>query len=93
MNRHISGREATYMAIESDKRGPVKLEPLPEGDAADATPVATGPSPPALANNEATTVQSSVPRRKPPRVRKQSPFNNQCVAPGLSGKLGDDGVR
>jgi hypothetical protein len=31
MRRHISGREATYMAIESDKRGPVKIEPLPEG--------------------------------------------------------------
>ena len=46
MRRHISGREATYMAIESNKRGPVKIEPLPEGDAADATSVATGASAP-----------------------------------------------
>ena len=30
MRRHISGREATYMAIESDKRGPVRIEPLSE---------------------------------------------------------------
>ena len=36
MRRHISGREATYMAIESDKRGPVKIEPLPEGNVAGA---------------------------------------------------------
>ena len=28
MRRHISGREATNMTIESDKRGPVKIEPL-----------------------------------------------------------------
>ena len=32
--RHISGREATYMAIESDKRGPVQIEPSTEEDAA-----------------------------------------------------------
>src|ERR1019366_1742018 len=34
MRRHISGREATYMAIESDKRGPVQIEPLPANGAA-----------------------------------------------------------
>ena len=43
--------------------------------------MATGPSAPVLANNDATIVQSSAPRRKPPRVRKPSPKNNQCVAP------------
>jgi hypothetical protein len=36
MRRHISGREATYMAIESDKRGPVQIEPLPADGVASA---------------------------------------------------------
>lgn len=39
MRRHISGREATYMPIESDKCRPMKIEALP----ADAAP-----SPPAV---------------------------------------------
>ena len=40
--RHISGREATYMAIESDKRGPLQLEPLPEDGAPSALSTTTG---------------------------------------------------
>ena len=31
MREHISGKDATYMAIESDKRGPVQLQPWPAG--------------------------------------------------------------
>ena len=69
------------MAIESDKREPVKLEPLPEGVSGEVASTATGLSAPALATDGATIVQSSAPRRKPPRVRKPSPFNNQCLAP------------
>jgi hypothetical protein len=49
MRRHISGREATYTAIESDKRGPVKLEPLPADGAASIPPTTTGSTAPALA--------------------------------------------
>jgi hypothetical protein len=49
MRRHISGLEATRMAIESDKRGPVKLEPLPADGAASVPPTTTRSAAPALA--------------------------------------------
>jgi hypothetical protein len=39
---HISGQEATYMAIESDERRPVKIEPLPADGAASAASMTTG---------------------------------------------------
>ena len=29
--KHISGREATYVAIENDKRRPIVLDPAPSG--------------------------------------------------------------
>jgi hypothetical protein len=29
--KHIGGREATYMAIENDKRRPIALDPAPGG--------------------------------------------------------------
>jgi hypothetical protein len=41
MRRHISGREATHMAIESDKRGPVQIEPL-SAEGTDSAPGPTG---------------------------------------------------
>ena len=48
MSRHISGCEVTYMAIESDKRGPVKLEPLPASGAASIPPTTAGSTAPGL---------------------------------------------
>ena len=68
------------MAIESDKRGPVKIE-LPEGGEADAASATTGPSAPTLASSGAAISLPSTPRKKPPRVRKPSPNDNRCVAP------------
>ena len=56
MRRHISGREATYTAIESDKRGPVKIEPLPADGAASAASMTTGSAAPALAPASASSV-------------------------------------
>ena len=56
MSRHISGRKATNMAIESDKRGPVKLEPLPADGAASVPPTTTGSAAPALAPASASSV-------------------------------------
>src|SRR5450759_2044583 len=76
MRRHISGREATYMAIESDKRGPVQIEPLPPDGAASAPSTATGSSAPVPA-----VPQASAPRKAPPRVRKPSRNHDRCVAP------------
>ena len=69
------------MAIESDKRGPVKIEPLPEDGAASAPSTTTGSSALAPASTGAAISPPSAPRKKPPRVRKPSPNNDQCVAP------------
>ena len=64
------------MAIESDKRGPVKLEPLPADGAASAASMTTGSAAPVPA-----APRASAPRKAPPRVRKPSRNNDQCVAP------------
>jgi hypothetical protein len=56
MRRHITGHEATYMAIESDKRGPVKLEPLPADGAASVPPTTIGSAAPALAPASASSI-------------------------------------
>ena len=64
------------MAIESDKRGPVKIEPLPADGAASASSATTGSAALAPAIPEA-----SAPRKAPPRVRKPSRNHDQCVAP------------
>ena len=55
MRGHISGLEATRMAIESDKRGPVKIE-LPADGAASVPPTTTGSAAPALAPASASSV-------------------------------------
>jgi hypothetical protein len=75
MRGHISGLKATHIAIESDKRGPVKIE-LPEGSAASAPPTTTGSS--AMAP---TIPEASAPRKAPPRVRKPSLNHDRCLAP------------
>jgi hypothetical protein len=80
MRRHISGREATYMAIENDKRGPVKIEPSPEGSASTLT-TTTDSSALTPANTGSVISLPSGPRKKPPRVRKPSRNHDQCVAP------------
>ena len=69
MRRHISGREATYVAIESDKRGPMKIEPA-DGAIGDPT-ITTG----------SAISQVSTTRKAPPRVRKPQANNDRCVAP------------
>src|SRR5450759_2323461 len=76
MRRHISGLEATRMAIESDKRGPVRIEPLSGDGAASATSATTGSAAPVPAIPQANAL-----RKAPPRVRKPSRNHDQCVAP------------
>jgi hypothetical protein len=56
MREHISGLKATHIAIESDKRGPVKIEPLPADGAASVPPTTTGSAAPALAPASASSV-------------------------------------
>jgi hypothetical protein len=64
------------MAIESDKRGPVKIEPLPADGAASAPSMTTGSAAPVSAIPQANAL-----RKAPPRVRKPSRNHDQCVAP------------
>jgi hypothetical protein len=79
MGGHISGRVATRMAIDSDKRGPVKLEPLPAVAGAPSTTSGSATLAPVGANSPISL--PSTPRKKPPRVRKPSRNHDQCVAP------------
>ena len=67
IEKHISGREATYVAIENDKRRPIALEPTPTGT--------TLPTVPATLESGGTS------RTAPPRVRKPSRGSDQVYAP------------
>jgi hypothetical protein len=76
---HISGLKATHIAIESDKRGPVKIEPLPEDGAPSALPTTTG----SAALVPAST-GSAIPRRSAPRKarpRSVATHGNPMVGP------------
>jgi hypothetical protein len=62
----ISGKEATQVALDATKRGPIRL----------------------VAGDEVQKLSALVPsgepekdRKAPPRVRKPSPHNDQCLAP------------
>jgi hypothetical protein len=67
--KHIRGREATYMAIENDKRRPIALDPTPNVSADSASvshlPVEAG----------------AHSRTAPPRVLKPSRLHDQVSAP------------
>jgi hypothetical protein len=71
MGAHISGKEATYVALEANKRGPIVLEPAAELAAASAN----APEP----GSRSETTNSG--RKPPARVRKPSPGNDRCLAP------------
>ena len=67
--KHISGREATYVAIENDKRRPIVLDPAPSG----SVDLVSEPRVPAKIDAESRTA--------PPRVLKPSRGNDQVCAP------------
>jgi hypothetical protein len=67
---HIRGRDATYMAIENDKRRPITLEAAPES-------IGSAPAPTAPAKLESGAAS----RTPPPRVRKPARNNDQVLAP------------
>ena len=71
IEKHIRGREATYVAIENDKRRPIALELPPTGTTLPASE-ATVP---------ATLESGATSRTAPPRVRKPSRQNDQVYAP------------
>jgi hypothetical protein len=71
--RHrISGKDATYVALEASKRGPVRLEASGEAAPAQAIDLPMRSATPETAPGE---------RRPPPRVRKPSAGNDKCLAP------------
>jgi hypothetical protein len=81
MRGHIGGRDAARMAAESNSRGPVRIEPLPADDVASA-PAKANVEPVLLQVRMRSAVAEPIAQRKrPPRVRKPSPNNDQCLAP------------
>jgi hypothetical protein len=72
-DRHrISGKDATYVALEASKRGPVCLEPSGEAAPAQVIDLSMRSSGPETTPGE---------RTPPPRLRKPSPGNDKCLAP------------
>src|SRR4029077_11744602 len=67
--RKDRGREATYMAIENDKRGPIALDPAPSV----SVDLVSEPRVPAKIDAKSRTA--------PPRVPKPSRGNDQVCAP------------
>src|ERR1700676_1698445 len=61
----ISGKTAPHVAMEAAKRGPIRVDQV----ATDAPVPADGPQ------------IAAGPRKAPPRLRKPSPLNDQCLAP------------
>src|SRR5260370_13676409 len=72
MSPQISGKEATYVALEANARKPIALEPPRAGVVPEIANVQEPASRPDKTND----------RRKPPvRVHKPSPGNDRCLAP------------
>jgi len=69
---HISGKDATNIALEAGKRGPIRLEAPADAGSANIVPLTS-----ATGALETTAVE----RKPPPRVRKPSPANDRCLAP------------
>jgi hypothetical protein len=67
--KHISGREATYMAVENDKRRPIALDPSPDGSVDPAS------------ESQVPVKATAESRTAPPRVLKPSRSNDQVRAP------------
>ncbi len=75
--KHIGGREATYMAIENDKRGPIVLDPAPGG----SVDPASDDQPPVETENQLPAEAKAPKRKAPPRVLKPSRAHDQVCAP------------
>jgi hypothetical protein len=71
MKPHIAGKEATYVAMEASKRGPIRVDALDDED-------------PGTSNVPVVSAGVEVVgglRKAPPRVRKPSPHHDKCLAP------------
>jgi hypothetical protein len=67
------------MAVENNERRPVQIEPMPTDAVVPAATTDKGAL--VLVGKESDISQSTAGRKKPPRVRKPSPHNDQCLAP------------
>src|SRR5438093_13164786 len=70
MKPRIDGKEATYVAMEASKRDAIRIGAADDGVPTDRAPV---PQAPVAAPTNG--------RKAPPRLRKPSPHNDQCLAP------------
>jgi hypothetical protein len=78
MKDRISGKEATYAAMEAAKRGPIRVEPSPEDNQrAIGSQGALSPSVPAVSDD----LDNDKRPKAPPRVLKPSPRHDRCLAP------------
>jgi hypothetical protein len=73
----ISGKEATYVALEAQKYGPIQISASDNSDQGSDTGQAIAQVPVPVDDTQ------DVARRRlaPPRVRKPSPLHDQCLAP------------
>src|SRR5215831_2942602 len=78
--KHIRGRDAANMEVESNNRGPLFIEPSP-GEGATSVPEITGAAGLGPASRETAVSHPEARRKRPPRLRKPSPLNDQCLAP------------
>jgi hypothetical protein len=81
MRIHIRGRDAANMAVESNSRGPVTIEPLPADDAASVAGTTTDATASVPVSTASVVPEPGAQRKKPPRVRKPFQHNDQCLAP------------
>src|SRR5690242_11218086 len=79
--KHIGGRDATRMAVENNSRGPVTIEPSPLNGAADTPATSIDAAGLVPVSTGSAALEPRPQRRRPPRVRKPSPNNDQCLAP------------
>lgn len=70
MKPRISGKDATYVALDAAKRRPIRIE----------APNDVREMPASIVPSEALEKLGGK-RKAPPRVRKPSPHNDQCLAP------------
>jgi hypothetical protein len=80
LRKHINGGDAARIAVESNERDPVQIEPLPADDAAGAPTATTGATAP-IPVGSGSISQPTAGRKRPPRLRKPIPRNDQCFAP------------
>jgi hypothetical protein len=73
----ISGKQATYVAMAASKYPPVQIG-APDDSSQSQKATETTPNLPAVVNG---APESGCQQKPPPRVRKPSPNNNQCLAP------------